>query len=214
MSRLEWILGILLAVLLLLAVGIALMLWFRPTMDTMDGPEIGFDPMQPAPTSIYEGQTAHNAYGLVEETAVSNQPDAVLLSVSGDWPHGSGLAQLEDGKTTWIFGFYAPSTGKTAVYSVADNNVIHISDGTYTPASAPLTHIGNWVLDSDEVMQRFLDGGARAFLQREGVTTTTIHFTTDNPDNELVWDMMMFSVSSNNLFQMRINAATGEVMNN
>ncbi len=213
MSRLEWILGILLAVLLLLAAGISLILWFRPTLPTT-APELGvvLDPLAVAPTSVYEGETAQFAYGLAQRTAVSNQPDSVLLTASADWPHGSGLDQLEDGETAWVFSFYSPSTGKTAVYSVADSDVSHITDGTYKPTVLPLINAGSWEIDSNEAMQHFLDEGARSFLQREGVTTTTFIFTTDNPDDRIVWDMMMFSAKTGNIFQMQVNATTGETI--
>ncbi len=213
MSRLEWILGILLAVLLLLAAGISLVLWFRPTMSTT-APDLGLelDPLAVAPTAVYEGKTARFAYGLAQRTAVSNQPDSVLLTASADWPHGSGLDQLEDGKTTWVFSFYSPSTGKTAVYSIADDNIFHITDGTYNPIVSPLINAGSWEVDSNKAMQSFLDEGARSFLQREGVTTTTFIFTTDNPEDRIVWDMVMFSANTGNTFQMKINATTGEVI--
>ncbi len=216
MSRLEWILGILLAVLLLVVAGISLMLWFRPTTPVMTAPDLAvaleLDPLEVAPTSVYEGETARFAYAAAQQTAVSDHPDAVLLSASADWPHGSGLAQLEDGETTWIFGFYSPTTEKTAVYAVADGEVSYIGENTYQPTISPLINVGSWEIDSNEAMQLFLDAGARAFIQREGVTTTTFTFSTDNPDDYIEWNMIIFSTKTSNAFQLNVNATTGEII--
>ena len=216
MSRLEWVLGILLAVLLLVVAGISLMLWFRPTEPTMTAPEpaveLELDPLEVAPTSVYEGETARFAYAAAQQTAVSDYADAVLLTASADWPHGSGLAQLEDGETTWIFSFYSPSTGKTAVYAVADSAVSYITESTYQPTISPLISVGSWEIDSDDAMQRFLDAGARAFIQREGVTTTTFTFSTDNPDDYIEWNMIIFSTKTSNAFQLKVNATTGDII--
>ncbi len=217
MSRLEWILGILLAVLLLVVAAISLMLWFRPTVPTAVPElvtevevELEIDPLEVAPTSVYEGETAQFAYAAAQQTAVADQPDAVLLSASADWPHGSGLTQLEDGRTTWLFGFYSPSTGKTAVYAVADGDVSYITESAYQPTITPLINAGSWEIDSNQAMQHFLDEGARAFIQREGVTTTTFTFSTDNPDDYIEWNMIIFSANTGNAFQLKVNATTGE----
>ena len=216
MSRLEWILGILLAVLLLVVAAVSLMLWFRPTAPTavpeLAAVKLELDPLEVAPTSVYEGETARFAYAAAQQTAVSDHPDAVLLSASADWPHGSGLAQLEDGETTWVFSFYSPSTGKTAVYAVADGTVSYITESPYQPTISPLISAGSWEIDSNQAMQRFLDEGARAFIQREGVTTTTFTFSTDNPDDYIEWNMIIFSAKTGNAFQLKVNATTGEIV--
>ena len=214
MNRLEWIIGIFLAVLLLIVAGLSLMFWFQPSAPTASqgigaNNVLNFD--EAAPTSVFKGDTAIIAYAAAQQTAVSWQPDAVLLNTSGNWPHGVSPQALHNGETSWVFTFYSPTTGKISGISVLDNEAKQITEGTYQPQNN-LIQAGSWRINSHQAMQMFLAEGGEDFIQQEGATTVTMNFTTDNPTGQLEWNIITFSPKTGHLFSIQINANSGQII--
>lgn len=213
MNRLEWVLGILLALLLLLVAGLSLMFWFQPDAPTAAqtagaGTFINFD--EAAPTSVFKGATALIAYVAAQKTAVSWQPDAVLLNLSGTWPHGVSPQTLDGGESSWSFTFYSPTAEKMSGISVIENEATRVTEGPYQPQNA-LVQVSSWNVNSNEAMQIFLTEGGESFIQREGATTVTMNFTTDNPTQEIQWNIISFSPQTGHLLSMQINANSGQI---
>lgn len=213
MNRLEWVLGILLALLLLIVAGLSLMFWFQPdapvtAQTTGASTFIDFD--EAAPTSAFEGATAVIAYVAAQQTAVSWQPDAVLLNTSGTWPHGVSPQTLDGGETSWSFTFYSPTAEKMSGISVIENEATRITEGPYQPQHA-LVHVSSWNIDSNEAMQIFLTEGGKSFIQQEGATTVTMNFTTDNSTEQIQWNIVSFSPKTGHLLSMQINANSGQI---
>ena len=93
MSRLEWILGIVLLVLLVVVIGLALSLWLGPETNIaspLSGPEAAAAGYADdiAPTRSTPQQTAKNAYVSAQKAAQGWQEDAVLVSATATWPQG------------------------------------------------------------------------------------------------------------------------------
>jgi len=215
MNRLEWVLGIFLALLLLIVAGLSLMFWFQPSepaTTTQSAETSGLiDFNEAAPTSVYEGATAQLAYAAAQQTAVSWQPDAVLLSTSGDWPHGVSPQTVDSGATNWIFTFYSPATGKVTSITVIENEAKQLSSGEYKPQNN-LVEAGSWKIDSNHAMQTFLAEGGSDFIRREGATTVNINFTTDNPNQQIIWNIVAFAPNTSNLFSIQIDANSGQII--
>ncbi|MCA9925431.1 MAG: hypothetical protein KC419_04445 [Anaerolineales bacterium] len=217
MNRLEWILGVMLVVLLLVVAVLSLLFWFRPDPSTADPQNSATVIAQRAddiaPTSVFEGQTAKLAFVAARRAAESWQPDAQLLNASATWPQGATIQELLGGETTWGFTFYSPEGGKTAVISVVENNPQLIGEAptaqTYTPID-----ITSWELDSNEAIQRLLEAGGSQFIQDEGVTILTMLFAADNlqETNQLEWLVSLISTQNGRSIDMRLNAITGEVI--
>ena len=215
MNRLEWVLGIFLALLLLIVAGLSLMFWFQPSEPSTAAQGTGISELidfnEAAPTSVYEGTTARLAYAAAQQTAVSWQPDAVLLSTSGDWPHGVSPQIVDSGATNWVFTFYSPATRKATSITVIENEAKQLSSGEYKPQNS-LVQAGSWKIDSNHAMQTFLAEGGHDFIRREGATTVSINFTTDNPDQQIIWNITAFAPNTSSLFSIQLNANSGQII--
>lgn len=220
MSRLEWILGIVLVLLLIIVAGLSIMFWFGP--DRADsgpaansGTVIARRADDIAPTSVFEGDTAKVAYAKAQQTAVSWQQDAKLLNATATWPQGADANQIRDGAETWGFTFYSPATEQIASISVVDDNVNVISRGSHKQDNTVLEATG-WNIDSDEVIDLFLQEGGRQFLSEEGVTTMAMILSADDKeaDGRMEWEINVINLQNARGLKMRIDATSGEVLEN
>ncbi len=217
MSRLEWILGIVLLVLLVVVIGLALSLWLGPETNTasqLTGPEAvaaGYaDDI--APTRSTPQQTAKNAYVSAQKAARGWQEDAVLVSATATWPQGVKASDLVSGQETWGFIFYSPSKGTTAVVSVYQNEA-SLSPRD-TPRQMQLFDITTWQQDSSEIAQTFLNNGGYGFIEREGITvySMTLSMNDPNGNGRVEWLTSLLSTKNGNSLTMRIDAASGEIL--
>ena len=206
MTRTEWVLGILLAVLLIFIVALGLIFWLQPGNNN-NGSVVAV-----APTSQFTGQTAIQASLLAQIEAAKWQSDAALLKASATWPQGSSRETLLQGKTTWSFTYYSPGAQETAVVTVVDEVATF---GSTRPAPGTLFPIdsGAWKIDSHEAIQSFLDSGGGQFLSLSGVSTLTISLSKETDSNRMEWFLSLFSVSNSRSYTASIDAASGEILN-
>lgn len=211
MSRLEWILGILLVVLLVAVLGISALIWFRPQTPAL--PE-GLPPtraaaVQPVPTSIYAEKTAMVAYATAQRALQDWYGDAVLLDATATWPQGVTETTLRTGEANWAYTFYSPAQSAMTLVTVRGDQASRIAENAYNQLT-PLADTGSWLLDSQQAINKFMDEGAAQFLQNEGPSTMIMKLTAT--DNQMVWFMSLFANGSGRSFTMEMHANTGEVL--
>lgn len=219
MNRLEWILGIVLVVLLLVVAVLSLTFWFRNDRTAVSGPAsnsatiIAQRADDIAPTPEYEGRSAIVAYAAAQNAAIAWQADAQLLTAQATWPQGSTAEYLLKGEESWGFTFYSPSAQRIAVFSVVEDTASLVSEGEHQQTD-PLLSASGWNLDSQEAIQTFLGQGGRTFLAEQGVSTMTMALLASDQEGNgrLEWQISLFSLQSGQAFTMRLDATSGEVL--
>lgn len=218
MNRLEWILGIVLVLLLLVVAAVSLIFWFGADGRASGPPANSATTLaqraaEIAPTSVFEGETAKVAYARAQQTAVSWQPDARLLNLSATWPQGTDAQQLRQGETSWGFTFYSAAMRQIAVISVVEDRATVVSQGTHNQAG-PLLEASGWNLDSHEAIEAMLAQGGDHFLTNEGVSTMMMMLTTDDNegDGRMEWQVNLISLKNGRALSMRIDATSGEIL--
>ena len=220
MSKLEWILGIVLVLLLVVVAVFSLVFWFGPGQADNSPPENSatalarrYDDI--APTSEFEGDTAKVAYAKAQQSAITWQSDAKLLNATATWPQGANANQLREGASTWGFTFYSPSAQKITSISVIEDNVNVLSQSEHLAENAILEATG-WNIDSNEVIELFLKEGGRQFLGEEGITNLAMILRTDNleDDGRMKWELNMINMQNGRGMKMRIDATSGEILEN
>ncbi len=216
MNRLEWSLGIILVILLIVVAVFSALLWLRPDNNSQAGDSnsaaiIAARANEIAPTSVFEGQTAKVAFAAAQAVAVTWHSDAILLNTSATWPQGSTAQDLLTGETTWSFTFYSPQTSSTALISVVENVATLLSTSQYQAADSVLSATG-WQLDSQDAIEQFLAAGGADFIRDNGITTLTIMLSTSNENNRIEWFISLFGDQTLRSLTMRIDATSGEVI--
>ncbi|RMG95498.1 MAG: hypothetical protein D6706_11925 [Chloroflexi bacterium] len=218
MTKLEWALGILLVILLLVVAVLSFMFWFRTGNSAVNvtpnsATVIAQRADDIAPTPAYAGKTAQAAFVLAQPVAQAWQADARLWQASATFPQGASAEELKEGEIAWGFVFYAPGTGKTAVISVTGDQASLISEGSMQLDTPPLD-ISGWKLDSRDAVQLFLDAGGADFIAQEGITTLTMTLSLGNQsgNNRMEWLISLFATQNGRSFTMRIDATSGEIL--
>ena len=215
MSRLEWILGLILVLLLVLAAGLALSLWLRPQMATPSGNENDLiaayaDDVAELPEN--PGQTAKSAFVLAQTTAQAWQPDARVITASATWPQGAQANYVKQGAAEWGFTFHSPSTQTNALITIVNGQPLLIPGESNK--SVDLLQSSSWHLDSSEAIRRFLEEGGETFINTEGITILSMTFATNNPNDNgrLEWLISALATQSGHSYTMRVDASTGETL--
>jgi hypothetical protein len=217
MSRLEWILGIVLVVLLGIVIVLSLVFWFQPETPAVSSQRTGTAAIiaeradNIAPTSVFAGQTAKMAYAAAQRAALNWRDDARLLNASATWPQGASQQQILSGETTWAFTFYSAASGAFVMISVVENQAAIVSEGEAAQATEPLAASG-WQLDSRDAIQQFLEEGGATFMETAGVTNLIIQLNTDNSNGRIEWFVSLFAKQTGSSLNMRIDATSGEIL--
>lgn len=222
-NRLEWILGILLIILLIIVVVLSVVFWFRPEAPGI-GSNGGGSPQNSAttvaqnaalvgPTPVYEGNTARVAFVDAQRTALTWQADAQLLNASATWPQGAAINALASGEEAWTFTFYSQGVSKTAVYTVVDRQVTFIGESN-SPTFQEVRDSSAWQIDSNEAIRLLLEQGGSQFLEQEQITILTMVLMThtQTPSQQMEWFLSLIGTESGNSIDLRINAASGELL--
>ncbi len=210
MSRLEWVLGILLVLLLIVVLGLSALLWLRPRMPEMpEGlPPTAVASSQPAQSSS-DGKTALAAYAMAQRAVQDWHSDAVLLNASATWPRSANANELGKGLANWAYTFYSPGNNSITLVSVRGDDARRLSESVYNQPAAPLD-AGGWRLDSQQAVQVFLNNGGAQFLQEQGPSTLLMQLTTS--EAQVTWFLSLYAEGSGRSYSMRINATTGDVL--
>ncbi|WP_420642331.1 hypothetical protein [Candidatus Leptofilum sp.] len=219
MNRLEWILGIILVVLLLVVGALSLTFWFRNDRTAVSPPAansattIAQRADDIAPTPDYEGRSAVIAYAVAQNKATAWQTDAQLLSAQATWPQGASAQALLQGEESWGFTFYSPAAQKIAVFSVVEDDASLVAEGDHQQTD-PVLSTSGWNLDSRDAIQIFINKGGQAFLAEQGVSAMTMSLlASDTEENgRLEWLISLFSLQTGQSLTMRLDATSGELL--
>lgn len=212
MKRVEWVLGILLVVLLLIVVGISVSLWLQPGTTAVSNQQRQTNiAAGVAPTSVFPGATARVSYAAAQQGIADWHSDAILLQATATWPQGASQADIRSGVANWGYTFYSPSTNSATLVTVINNTPTRGTESPYTPPDA-IVDTGAWVLDSQQAVQLFLEQGGDAFLRNNRITTLIMQLATGNPSGRMEWLVSLFANESQQAYTMRIDATSGEIL--
>lgn len=218
LNRLEWVLGVLLVVLLVVVVALSLLFWLRPSDNTAVLAEnsatvVAQAAAEVGPTPAFEGYTAKFAFVTAQKAAASWAPDAKLLNATATWSQGATAAEILAGETTWAFTFYSRETSKSATISVVEDSVNLLGEAN-VPVAYNLFDVSAWELDSDDVIRILLDQGGRTFLETEGITVLTMALLADDqsPSQQMEWMASLIATQNGRSLNLRVNATNGEIL--
>lgn len=218
MNRLEWILGLIL-LLLLAVVGIfGYRLWTQEPaapvanveMETIPTavPRANVTPTLPsAPTPAFAITTAKSALAIANDIALQWQADAQLVAASATWSQGVTVEMLQTGAGAWGFTFFSPGTVETAVITVTDNSGQLVQSSPYKQPGSPQPITG-WEVDSEPVINSFLNDGGQAFV--EETVTVTFNMSLLPTPERLDWMLTLLAPANGRSLSMRFNATSGE----
>lgn len=209
MTKVEWILGGVLVILLVIVAGLAVSLWIQPGAQNGEAP---FVDAGVAPTPIYAGQPAMAAAVAANRQAQTWQSDAVLYKASATWMQGVDAGRLNSGASAWDFTYYSPETQAMASMSVADNVSGAVIPGPEQVVVTPLDVVGGWKVDSPEAVRILMEQGGSDFLAHEGVTAMVMTLTTENGNGRLEWLIGLFAPQTENSLSIRLDATSGDVL--
>lgn len=207
MTKIEWILGGVLVVLLIIVAGLALSLWIKP-----NGPSTNMVMAEVAPTPEYEGQTTMAAAAAANTQAQMWRQDAVLYKASATWMQGVDTAALDSGASAWEFTYYSPDTQALASMNVVDNVPTAVVPGPDNIDLDLMGVVGGWKVDSPEAVRILMDAGGRDFVARERLTMMVMTLTTGNDNGRLEWLVGLFAPQTENSFSVRLDATSGDIL--
>jgi hypothetical protein len=209
MTKVEWILGGVLVILLVIVAGLAVSLWIQPGAQTGQVKSVD---ASVAPTPVYAGQPAMAAAVAATHKAETWQSDAVLYKASATWMQGVDAGSLNSGASAWDFTYYSPGSQALASMSVADNVTGAVAPGAENVDLSPLNVVGGWKVDSPEAVRILMEQGGRDFLAREGITAMVMTLTTENGNGRLEWLVSLFAPQTENSFSVRLDATSGDIL--
>ncbi len=209
MTKVEWFLGGILVILLIIVAGLALSLWTRSDNATVQN---GSAQADIAPTPVFEGETALAASVLANENVQTWQSDALLYKASATWLQGIDVNDLNSGASAWEFAYFSPGSGSVATMSVIDDVAGAVVAGPDNVDLNPLHVAGGWKVDSPEAVRILMEAGGGDFLAREGVVSMVMTLTTDNGNGRLEWLVGLFAPQTENSFSIRLDATSGDVI--
>jgi hypothetical protein len=189
MSRLEWILGGILAVLVIALAILLALFWLRPE-GTVNNP-------------VTSAVTARESYRLAETAARQWAADALLVNARATWTPESNLRPDE---AAWDFIFYSPAQSAIALIAVRDSqaNILNTSAANQAFTAGDLEQ---WQVDSPAALETVLASGGRSFREQEGQTTIILTFNA----GEMAWLATLINATTRQTLTIRVNANSGEV---
>jgi hypothetical protein len=191
MSRFEWALGALLAVLVVVA--LAATLYFWSGRETASG------------EAITRAPTARAAYDSALPVARRWASDAELLSASATWPDSD---EFKPEAASWSLLFFSQGERGTALIAVADGQATLVSAQQQDDSFAPAP-LASWQIDSEAATERALLLGGRQFVAEQGAATLVL---TLHMDNRASWQAFFIQAEAGRTFSVQLDAATGEVI--
>lgn len=161
MTRFQWLLTALIAILLTLVLGMALLLNSAQTLASAPQETTGeFDAATPRPLPP---RTAQEAYQIGLPEAQEWAADARLWRAQATWSPGS---DLQAPPAAWFYTFYSESQEAAAHISVSPDGAQLIRTRPVSDAP-PLQDVQQWKIDSSRAFELVHKSGGEAF--------TTIH---------------------------------------
>ena len=191
MSRLEWILGILLGLLLLATLILAFLV-----IRSREAP--------PPPAAIGI-QTARTAYTIAEPVAQTWAGDATLLTAMGSHTVVLNAPLVV---SNWSLIFYSPARQATVLVSVVDEKATIVSTRENSPPRQPVS-LDRWSVDSQDVIDQVLATGGRDFILEDGARTLSLLL---DMDGQAVWKSSLAVTETGQTLSHWLDADNGELL--
>lgn len=197
MSKLEWLLSGVLAILLVVVLALVLRFWLE--RDQASTAETG------GQTELVEAKTALSSYQVAQPVAQQWAADAKLLNARAAWPEGDSF---DPEGVAWNFVFYSPGQSATALISVSRNEATLISNRE-TSRRLNIYATTGWQVDSPQLLSIVLENGGRAFLEQyeQGKLTMTLE-----TNDQFVWRARLINTEVPASLTLQVNPGTGEVV--
>ncbi|HSM58634.1 MAG TPA: hypothetical protein VK879_20945 [Candidatus Sulfomarinibacteraceae bacterium] len=208
MSRLEWVLSGLLALLIVIMVVMMLLFWNlnRQQMALPEAPaanpaqEMGETAAEAAPAA----RTAQEAFALALPIAQQWAEDAQMVSASATWPEGAALTPENAG---WSFMFYSPGRSETGLVSVSGNAARLLRNSATNRSLQPLD-LDRWQTDSPAVVETLMAHGGEEFLQTHNQPTLSLTFSALDA---LQWQAQLIDRERRTMLTVEIDPGSGAV---
>jgi hypothetical protein len=199
MNRTEWILGGLLAILLIVVTAIALLTWRQNR--SLDTP-VAADNVQ---RHNQRSDSARGAYTQAKGVAQDWAEDAQLLDGTAIWPPGVQFGPLD---ASWSFVFFSPQKQQVALVTVADNQArlfrSRPAETAYRPART-----ADWLLDSPDIITAVMAHGGHDFIQQHGSATLALKIDlNDTP----IWQSGLTARETGSRLNLLFDAGTGQLL--
>jgi hypothetical protein len=212
MSRLDWLLGGLLFVVLLIVVVSGLFFWQQSQLALALTPVAGQGITAVAPTTTLPNEPALISFGRAQGRVRNGwQQDAALVTASATWPLVNSADELRDGEANWNFIFYSPSES-TAVAANVGNQQVSVSDPYPIYQKLDPLEVSGWQIDSHEALVVFLLHGGNQFLDQQEDVTVTSQLDAYSDNSRMVWLVSAFANRNGNTLTLVIDATSGDVI--
>jgi hypothetical protein len=193
MSRFEWILGAILAVLVVVIGGLLVIFWLQGRPD------------HPVNNSLVSDMTAKRAHGLAQPAAERWAADARLVTVQTVWQPGSDFA---GGEASWSLTFYSPQQRATALFTVVNGQIAQLSSRE-TGQALETAGADDWQVDSPVVTELVLASGGREFMASQGDSSLVLTLSlVDSP----TWTAILVSQETRRNLGIVIDAGSGKMI--
>lgn len=214
MSRLDWLLGVSVFVVLLIVAVIGLFFWQQSQLDLAVTPVAGAGGVVAAtraPFEPSEGQPALLSFGRAHSKALAWDGEASLITASATWPQVNSADDVRGGQASWNFVFYSP-VNDTAVSTTVVDKQVSVGDPYPTYQTLNPLQISGWQIDSDDAINLFLVNGGEAFLRDQIDVSLTSQLSTITGNGRMEWLISAFANRNGETFTIRIDASTGDIL--
>lgn len=155
-------------------------------------------------------ETAREYYPAAVIDAQSWQTDAQLVNATASWSDVQGEEDLQEA-AAWGYTFLSPQTRLVRVVSVTPDGAeqVQTMDATATTRGVDASL---WQVDSEQVLNLFLDNGGRDFVAQYPGATVTLRIGLDESGETLVWYTMGIYSPERATLVVTVDATTGELL--
>lgn len=197
MSRLEWLLSGILAVLLVVVLALLLRFWLQRNPQPADETA--------EQTQVVEARTALTSFQVAQPVAQQWAADAKLLSARAAWPEGDSF---DPEAAAWNFVFFSSGQSATALISVSQNQAQLISN-RQLDRRLNLYATTGWEIDSPQLLSIVLENGGRDFLEQYGQGNLTLTLDTND---QFVWRARIINTDVPASLTLHVDPGNGEVL--
>lgn len=155
------------------------------------------------------GFTAKEAYPGALQAAQAWQGDAHLVSANASW-RDLAPEELLGEEATWAFTFFSPLARQIRILSVTPDSAEAVESIDVTP-NTRIIDVGLWQVDSDQVLNLFLDHGGRDFLSQNPDATVSLRLGPGEGGEPLVWLAFGISSANSSTHTVQVDPTSGEV---
>lgn len=205
MSRLEWVLSGLLALLIIVIAVMMLLFWnLNRQQSALPAASEETSSEEAAEDVQATASTAQEAYELAQPTAQTWAEDARLLSASATWAESASFMTEDAG---WSLLFYSPERSETGLVSVSNGQARLLRNSATNRSLLPLS-LENWQVDSPAVIETLMAHGGEEFVQMHNQATLSLTF---NALDALQWQAQLIDREQQTILTVEIDPISGAV---